>query len=166
MSVNSEESQLEAAIQASLKDAQKKQHLVFSDDSDIDCVSVSSSSNGDIGDVEYIGNSLGGTSTDTRLLDVEYCGISNSALTNGVGGSRKRLSQRDDNEMCDELPRKMMRADISEMVESDGPSTSETAASSDVHLVLFRLPDGERIQQKFVSSYPIKVMAGRYVISN
>lgn len=155
MSVSSEESQLEAAIQASLKEAQKKQHLVFSDDSDIDCVSLSSSSNGD---VEYIGSSLGGTSTDTRLLDVEHCGTSNSGLTNGARESRKRLSNRDDSEMCDELPRKMMRADISEIVESGGPSTSFETANSDIHLVLFRLPDGERIQQKFVSSYPIQVM--------
>ncbi len=165
MADKSEESQLEAAIQASIKEAQvsakKQQVLVFSDDSDIDCVSLISSEGDDTldtGDVMYTGNSSGGTSTQTRLLDVEYHGTCNGSVVSGAtGSSRKRPFWRRDDEMCDELPRKMMRADISGSVERDGMSESGAVSCSDLYLILFRLPDGTRIQHKFISSCPIKV---------
>ncbi len=171
MADKSEESQLEAAIKASLKEVEiskkKQQVLVFSDDSDIDCISLDSSEEGektlDTEDVEFMGNSSGGTSIKTRLLDVEYRGTYNGSIANGAtGNSRKRPSWGRDDELSDELPRKMMRADISESVERDGISESGAGSSNsttdDVNLILFRLPDGSRIQHKFINTHPIKVL--------
>ena len=150
---------------------------MFSDDSDVDCVSLTSTDPED-NDVEFIGNSLGGEATTTRLVDVEYVGQSSrdssqrthtSAVINGYSKNRKRLSNRADDEVCEELPRKMMRTDISEtsswQVGNDvHRDCSIHEQKADTHIILFRLPDGSRVQKQFLSSSPVKVCTATSVV--
>ena len=136
----------------------------------MDCISLTSTDPED-NDVEFIGNSLGGEATTTRLVDVEYVGQSSrdsslrthtSSVINGYTKNRKRLSSRAEDEVCEELPRKMMRTDISEtskwQVRSDvHRDCGVHEQTADTHIILFRLPDGSRVQKRFLSSSPIKV---------
>lgn len=149
---------------------------MFSDDSDVDYVSLTSSDNDctestlDADDVEYMGSSVGGKATETRLLGVEYVGqsskdINSGSIANGFTGTRanrKRASCRDD----DELPRKMMRADISETGYSEsGREQNRQYSDTDTNIILFRLPDGARLQQRFISSHPIKVVDYDHILT-
>ena len=169
-------------------------------------------------EVEFIGNSVGGgISTSTRLLNpgaqmtdrMHESGVSynstdrsqNSYRTSNnfhspeksasrkTKQNRKRYSLRDD-ELCDELPRKMMRTEISNSLQGDGSSkeaypgslynsgnligeealriqqySSSTRTNhkgggfvrEEISFILFRLPDGSRMQKPFVSAHPIQV---------
>jgi len=172
---------LEEAIKASLSEAQKvkKSRLVFSDDSDVECVSLSSASEQDTSDIEYLGQSVGGETTSSNLIDGHN---SKDTLNGHVGGqrsegrrSRKRLSSNTD--IIDELPCKLMKTELASPpvlnpvtgdissahllnplagVGSNSPLLNPVAGR-DVCRILFRLPDGSRLQHQFLTSSTIKV---------
>lgn len=124
--------------------------------------------------------------SNNRLTNFQSPGRSPSRKTKQ---SRKRYSLRDDGDLSDELPRKMMRTEISNSLQVDGvikeacpgrlhnsenligealriqqySSSTRTNYKDDgfvreeISFILFRLPDGSRMQKPFVSTHPIKV---------
>lgn len=204
----SEELQLEAAIRASLQDLGKTTHkkasskyqLVFSDNSDVDCVSLISSSDDDVpsdmdhdhnsDDVEFLGNSLGSWKpTPTNLdnagsqsMECRASGIGTASQQSGKScnfmsrspnsyhlkntahelghippirktkKNRKRYTCRDD-ELPDELPRKMMRTEISDSSDREDVCGShrvhngEGNGTNEVHPQLLRIQQHSSISR-------------------
>lgn len=185
----SEESQLKAAIEASLEESERNSHcLVFSDDSDSEHITLSPSPepcslkhSNSVGRTQNSGDSR--TSSDIAVSGKKF--RKRPSVSGAESSPRKRVCTRIE-PMCTAIGnieishkdssvpsvlngkgKQKMKAKaarlqgVSKTVSKEENTVDELLATGDicreeVSQILFRLPDGSRLQKSFLCKHPVK----------